>query len=167
VDAHLNDYRRDSEWKQPPRSGLVQQEEIMRNSNLIIIFLLVVLLHGCASINASDLRNSAKITDSIDVDVNYQLAHERILTKLRECNGEGSVGPGSTISIPNEIYSDLKKSSIAWTISGGGLHNYLLQIDLTAIGPNKTHIQSYVVNSNWKKTIDSLRSWATNPNSTC
>ena len=47
------------------------------------LLIVIVLLNGCASARtANELRSSAALTKTIDVEVNYQLAHERILNKF-------------------------------------------------------------------------------------
>ena len=138
----------------------------MRHRYLILLLPLIALLYGCASTMATDLRASPALTYEVDVNVNYQLVHERILSKLRECNGEGGVG-GPVIFIPNEIYTEKKKSSIAWVMAHGGLQKYNLQIDINATNADETHIQAFAIHNNWQKTLDLIESWATNPDSGC
>jgi hypothetical protein len=129
----------------------------------LVILPIIALLYGCA-VKVDDLRNSPKTTYTKDVDVNYQLAHKRILTKLRKCNGEGGA---AGVQILSEIYSDIGESSIAWVISNGVENSYFLQIDLTSTGSEKTHIQAYAIHDGWQKTLNLLEPWSTDPNSTC
>lgn len=145
----------------------MKKSHIASSVKLLMMLPLMALLYGCASTTAGDLRKSPKLTNTIEVNVNYQVAHERILNKLRECNGEGSGGVGVVITIPNEIYSEAEKSNIAWLMSSSGLQKYHLQIDLTAIDSDKTRIQSYAIHSGWQKTLNLIQAWATDPNSTC
>lgn len=107
------------------------------------------------------------MTAQFTTDQNYQRVYRNLLTKFRECKGEGWAGVFADIHIVEGLYPDLGEAEISYMMSNFGTKNYYLHIDITKITANKTNVKAYIQLSTWKRSLSRIKPWATNPNASC
>jgi hypothetical protein len=104
---------------------------------------------------------------SITLQQGYQTTYKNVVGKMRECIGEGWAGAFAQYHIQGDLYSDLKKGEISYTMSNAGVQSYYMQIDIKDAESNQTQLDAYVSLSAWKKYFDDVQRWAIDESAPC
>lgn len=134
----------------------------------ILLLLSITLLTGCIGASSiNDMKSNPSKVLSFEVDENYQRVHKRISNGMYTCLGEVNIDFTSSYTIRNEIYSELRESSLSYIFVYFGAQNYTIHVDISSIENNKTHIDTYSYLSTSDSTLDDVKKWALNKNQEC
>ena len=105
--------------------------------------------------------------DEFTVDQNYQRVYRNLLTKFRDCMGEGWAGAFASFHVVEGLYPDLGEAEISHMMTNAGTKNYYMHVEIKEVTADKTSVKAYVQLSTWKRQLEKVRPWATDPAATC
>lgn len=132
------------------------------------IAIAAIMLQGCVSTTAN-LKADPGAKMEFTTDQPYQLVYKNLLTKMRDCLGEGQIGMSfATMIIRNELYPDLGTAEVSQVMENAGVTNYYMHFDIVKLEAKKTSVTGYTQYSiNGQKFLGRAKQWAIDSNSTC
>jgi len=119
---------------------------------VLAIVMTGLVVAGCAPATFQGVRekNEGKIT--FDVPMSYQATYRAVMANARGC-WQG------TTDVRGDLYTDIQAGEITVSVSGGGMTNVPLAIDIKAIEAAKTNVTVFAGYSTWRPMINAVRAW--------
>ena len=130
----------------------------------VTLFVACVLLASCAPNTASQLRDEAAGTLSLDVEKNYQAVYRDLRAELQRCFNRGA--PLATQRVDSELYTDIQQGELTVGLYASAIDLYLL-VDLFGVEPNLTHVEIRHSVRTWERYARRIGAYLTDGTPIC
>jgi hypothetical protein len=123
------------------------------------------VLSACAPATIQGLKAQHAGKLAFEIDQNYQSVYRSIVTQARTCYQAGMIT--AQMIVQGDLYTDIRSGNVTVALHGGlGIDTYLT-IDITAIGDNKTSVQTYYATDTWHNGAGAVERWVKNKSTEC